>query len=141
MNPYTPRWSSCRDKEGNLILDRMGILERWVENFDELLNYQNIDELEVPSAEGDGQILAPPSIGKTVRAIHRLKNHKSPRADGITAELVKYGGDQLHQVVINLCSRYGTANQCLTSGKVALSVSYIKKEISHSAAIIEVSRC
>ncbi|CAD7087998.1 unnamed protein product [Hermetia illucens] len=80
----------------------MGILERWVEYFDELLNNQNIGELEVPPTEDDGQILPPPSLGETVRAIHRLKNHKSPGADGITAELVKYGGDQLHQVVHQL---------------------------------------
>ncbi|CAD7088028.1 unnamed protein product [Hermetia illucens] len=115
----------------------MGILERWVEYFDELLNNQNIGELEVSPTKDDGQILPQPSSGETVRAIHRLKNHKSPGADGITVELVKYGGDQLHQVVHHhLCSRYGTANQCLTIGNEASSVSYIKREISRSAAII-----
>ncbi|CAD7077681.1 unnamed protein product [Hermetia illucens] len=80
----------------------MGILERWGEYFDEPLNNQNIGELEVPSTEDDGQILPPPSLGETVRAIHRLKNHKLPGADGITVELIKYGGDQLHQVVHQL---------------------------------------
>ncbi|CAD7089335.1 unnamed protein product [Hermetia illucens] len=99
MKPYTLRGSSYRDKEENMISDRMGILERWVEYFDELRNNQKIYELEAPPAEDDGQILPPPSIGETVRAIHRLKNHKSPGADGITAELVQHVGDQLHQAL------------------------------------------
>ena len=60
---------------------------------------QNIGELEVPPTEDDEQILPPPSIRETVRAIHRLKNHKLPGADEITAELGKDGGAQLHQVV------------------------------------------
>ncbi|CAD7089146.1 unnamed protein product [Hermetia illucens] len=73
----------------------MGILERWVEYFDELLNNQNIGELEVPPTEDDGQILPPLNIEETVLAIHRLFIlHKSPGADGITAELGKYRGDQ-----------------------------------------------
>ncbi|CAD7082566.1 unnamed protein product [Hermetia illucens] len=101
MKPYTSRYSSCRDKEGNLISGRMGILERWVEYFDELLNHQNIGELEVPPTEDDGQILPPPSIKETVRAMHRLKYHKSPGPDGITAELVKYGGTNYTKWFIN----------------------------------------
>ncbi|CAD7079910.1 unnamed protein product [Hermetia illucens] len=90
MKPYAPQCSSCRDKEGNLISDKMGILERWVEYFDELLNNQNIGELEVPPTEDDGQMLSPPTIEETVRAIHPLKNHKSPGTDGIIAELVEW---------------------------------------------------
>ncbi|CAD7093988.1 unnamed protein product [Hermetia illucens] len=117
MKPNTPRCSSCRDKEGNLISDRMGILERWVEYFDELLNNQNIGELEVPPTEDNGQILPPPSLEQTVRPIHRLKNHKSPGADGITAELVKYGGDQLHQVVHQLVLK-GKFFSCSDGSKV-----------------------
>ncbi|XP_055714419.1 uncharacterized protein LOC129808671 [Phlebotomus papatasi] len=57
MKPYTPRTSYCKDKQGNLVSDQNGILERWVEYFDELLNGQLNDELEVPTTQGVDAIL------------------------------------------------------------------------------------
>lgn len=35
---YQPRMDYCRDLEGNLIGDKEGILERWMEHFSSLLN-------------------------------------------------------------------------------------------------------
>lgn len=43
----------------------MRILEHWVENFDNLLNNQNIGDLEVPPVEDDKQILPLPSMEET----------------------------------------------------------------------------
>lgn len=65
---------------------RMGILEEWVENYDEFLNNQKIGKLEVPPIESDGRLLPPPSM-EEVRAIHWLKNNKSSRPGGITVAL------------------------------------------------------
>lgn len=69
---------------GNMISDIMGILEEWVEFFDELFNNQNIGELDVPATEDDGQIMPSTSMKETVSAIHRLKSHKSQGADRIS---------------------------------------------------------
>ena len=118
----------------------MGLLERWVEYFDELLNNQNIGELEVPPTEDDGQILPPPSLGETVRAVHRLKIIRRQEPMELQPNWLNMEATNYIKWLINLCSRCGTANQCLMTGNEALTAPYIKREISHSAAIIEVSR-
>ena len=112
-----------------MISDRIGILERWVEYSDELLNNQNIGELVVPPTEDDGQILPPPSLGEAVRAIHRLKNQEPME---LQPNWLKMEATNYTKWFINLCSRCGTANQCFMIGKEALSVSYIKREVSRS---------
>jgi hypothetical protein len=37
-NGFQPRTSMCRKKNGDLVCDSNGVLERWKEHFDELLN-------------------------------------------------------------------------------------------------------
>jgi 2'-5' RNA ligase len=36
--PFKPRVTLCKDKVGDIISDKQGILARWVRNFDKLLN-------------------------------------------------------------------------------------------------------
>lgn len=95
---YKPAVTCCRDKEGNLVTNQSEILRRWAQYFDELLNDQQQQQLEAPPA-ADNIILPPPSIDETRNAIRRLKNHKSPGTDGIPAELIKYGGEYLENIV------------------------------------------
>lgn len=45
------------------------------------------------------QMLPPPSIEETLKAIRRLKPNKAPGADGIPAELIKQGGAALHHAI------------------------------------------
>lgn len=51
----------------------------------------------VPPNEDHRQILPSPSMEEAAHAIHRLRNHKLPEAEGITADLVKYTDNQLNQ--------------------------------------------
>ena len=43
--------------------------------------------------------------GEVQRALHRLKNGKSPGSDGIQAELLKIGGMAVCQALFNMCSK------------------------------------
>uniref|UniRef100_A0A1B0GPM2 Vang-like protein n=1 Tax=Phlebotomus papatasi TaxID=29031 RepID=A0A1B0GPM2_PHLPP len=52
--PYLTKRGSFTHKSGN------GILERWLEYFDELLNGQLNDELKVPTTQGVDTVLEPP---------------------------------------------------------------------------------
>uniref|UniRef100_A0A1B0CNV0 Reverse transcriptase domain-containing protein n=1 Tax=Lutzomyia longipalpis TaxID=7200 RepID=A0A1B0CNV0_LUTLO len=105
MKPYTPKCSSCRDKQGNLVSDQEGILERWAEHFDELLNGQLEDEVTIPHLQANNDMLDPPSMDETMAAIRRLKHNRAPGPDGIASELLQCGGDRLHSGLHQLVLR------------------------------------
>jgi exonuclease III/ribosomal protein S28E/S33 len=103
---FQPRVAICRAKEGELICNRDGVLDRWKQNFEDLLNgnftesqyaparlYENDDRKEVPM----------PSIEEVELAVNRLKNNKSPGADELPAELFKTGNkaliESLHAII------------------------------------------
>lgn len=125
MKLCTCRRLTCRDKEANQISNHMGILERSNECFDELLNNNNVGELEVPQIEEDRPTFAP-SNKETVRPIHRLiiicqewMELKSNWVDEATIYTKRF---------IDLCLKFGIANECLMTSNKALSVPNIKKE-------------
>lgn len=45
------------------------------------------------------------SMQEVKKAINSLKNWKAPETDRITAELIKYGGEALHQAIYELCQK------------------------------------
>ena len=90
-----------RSAEGELLKDKQAILERWAQHFNTLLNQRNPVEnnildniLNAPQAV---DLDIPPTFAETVQAIRSLKNNKSPGPDGIPSELIKEGGQLLHQ--------------------------------------------
>lgn len=82
--------------ELTLIKDRTGIVQRWGERFQALLNQNASVDLTVlqelptlPRIQSDD---VPPSFSEVYAAIKELKNNKSPGPDCIPAELLKEGG-------------------------------------------------
>ena len=100
---FKPRVDFCKDQEGNLIGERNGILERWTEHFSNLLKSNTDIESHtripiIASYEGEQQFL--PRKDEVLFVIDSLRNNKAPGEDGITAELIKYGGEKLkHNIV------------------------------------------
>lgn len=101
---------AVKDLEGKVLVEPEAILKRWTEHFYTLLNqFSEVDEkvLEnIPQREVDEKLAAPPLRKEVVKAIARLKNNKCSGEDGITAEIFKYGGDVicdlLHQIICQI---------------------------------------
>lgn len=89
--------AACRDENGNLVTDIQGMLRRWRDHFNGLLNGSTVAEEVEPDIPitDDGVDIPPPDYDEVVKAVKRLKNNKAPGADGIPAELFKTGGEEL----------------------------------------------
>ena len=102
-NGYEPRNELIRSKEGDIIVDKERIQARWIEQFKELFNrpppHNPVGEVRMEFNGGD---LEPLTRGEILRAIKWLKNHKAAGIDNISAELIKYGGQTLHERMIAL---------------------------------------
>ena len=86
-----------------LIKDRNGILSRWAEHFDLLLNHETTTDPTILDQLPDMTMLPeldlPPSYDEVTACIKSLKNNKSAGPDGIPSEILKYGGESLHQLL------------------------------------------
>ena len=99
--------TTIKDKEEKRLVNEDEVLERWREHFEGVLNVPRpdtplpeIDQApEVITSIETGDI----SIAEIKRAIHRLKNGKSPGIDAISAEMLKCSENdavkQLHFIV------------------------------------------
>ena len=93
-----------RSKDGShLIKDEKGILDRWKEHFNDLLNRESIiDESfidRIPQSDIKWVLNDKPSKDEVNKAIDQLKLGKAPGRDGITVEMLRYGGDATRESV------------------------------------------
>lgn len=96
---FNPRVNMCRALDGTLLTNKTDVLNRWKEHFDTLLNagVETNDTLDfgVPNDDGRVEQLPAPTRQEVLNAIDSLKNNKAPGPDGIPAELIKKGGNEL----------------------------------------------
>ena len=99
FGPVTRSSRAVKTLNGKILVEPDEILKRWTEHFKTLLNqFSEVDEsvlLNIPQREVDESLAAPPTVEEVAKAIAKLKNNKCPGADGIPAEVFKYGGDEL----------------------------------------------
>ena len=88
-----------------MIKDKEGILSRWAEHSSELLNRVNPTDPSfidtVPQLNVVEELDLPPTLDEVKKAIFSLKCRKAAGLDGLQRELLKYGGDRVHEEIIN----------------------------------------
>ena len=108
--PVVKANQAVKDLNGKVLVNPEDILKRWTEHFHTLLNqFSEADEkvLEnIPQRAVDESMADPPTLEDINKALTRLKNNKATGEDGIPAEVFKYGGDVirnlLHQIVCQI---------------------------------------
>jgi hypothetical protein len=100
----TPRTS----KEGRLMSDKEGVLRRWREHFDGILNKETIPPSEPSPTQGvsaESRVVSELTMEEVQKALHKMKNNKSPGIDTIPSELIKFGGESLMKRIHELIRR------------------------------------
>lgn len=103
----TGSYSKCsgpvKDKNGNKITSENLKLERWAENFNQVLNRPEPTKTAIVDENFGEQLrieLEPPTKEEIKKAINKLRNNKAPGIDSLESELFKadpkIATDQLH---------------------------------------------
>lgn len=98
----------CKDRKGAILCNKDEIIDRWAEYFDELLNVTAEEDQvtsEGPEEERVVSDVPPPSFEETLKAIRSLKNNRTPGSDGINAEMLKSGGEELDRRIHRLVTK------------------------------------
>ena len=105
----TPRLNVLRSKEGTILQSNDEIKQRWTQYCFDLYKdhgggdevVEELEEITPLIAEDPQDIL----YAEVQAAIDMLKKNKSPGSDGITAEMLQAGGEQLVRQMHKLCNR------------------------------------
>ena len=86
---YQPRTTIVKDEKGDLVADSHSIMVRWRKYFSQLLNVHEVNDIRQAEIHTVEPLVPEPSAFEVELAIEKLKNHKSPGIDQISAELIK----------------------------------------------------
>ena len=100
--------SKIRDKDGSVLENEKEVLGRWKEYFSNLMNPREDREAKISCwgmVQGGGRIKEQKGITKKEirRAVGKLKLGKAPGSDGVRAEMLKYGGEPIIDILMRVC--------------------------------------
>ena len=106
-----------KDADGNVVSEGRVVMDRWSEYFNQLLNVEDgrIAELTDPRVYGVDQnmrIQMEVNVEDVRKAVKKLKKGKAPGVDGITSEMLCFGGDSVLEWLTRVCK------VCLIEGVV-----------------------
>ena len=101
--------AQVRDENGRLLKGNKAVLERWRESFEEIMNTESQGRAVISCMgmeRGGGRLLVQGPIKRreVKRAIGRLKLGKASGVDGITAEMLKFGGEAVIDWMHMICN-------------------------------------
>ena len=101
------RVTQIRDSKGNIIKDEATRLQRGAEYLEDILNADQPEELlDFSQLNSFGELeinMEPPTMAKLNKAVRLLKRNKSPGIDNIPPELLKDGGDNIREWLLQIC--------------------------------------
>jgi len=125
-----------KGREG-LVTDCHSILARWRKYFSQLFNvrgFSDVRHTEIHTAE---PLVPEPSAYGNETAIEKLKRHKSPGTDQISAKIIKAGGRtiryEIHKLIIFIWTKEELPGEWEESNIVPIYT----KGVKHIGVIIE----
>ncbi|KAK9719661.1 hypothetical protein QE152_g22553 [Popillia japonica] len=94
----------CKDKQGQLVGGMQESLERWAEYFKEVfeIEWNEPREIEEDWRVGEDEQEEPPTKQEIQAIIRKFKSSKAPGENGITAEMLKVGGQDLENSLYSI---------------------------------------
>jgi prolipoprotein diacylglyceryltransferase len=131
---YQPRISIIRDENGSLLAYPEGVLNRWKNFFNQVLNVHGVHDVRQMDIHTAEPLVPEPSLVEVEIVIGKLKRHKSLGTDQIPAKLIKAGGEIYYET--NLLILYGIRRNCHSNGRNLLLYQFIKRVIRLNVIII-----
>ena len=106
---YQPRCYIVKDEKGDLVADTHGIVARWRNYFSQIFNVHGVKDVGQPKIHTEEPLVTEPRASEVELAIDKIKSHKSPGIDEISAELIKAGGRticlEIHKIITSISKK------------------------------------
>jgi hypothetical protein len=101
---YQSRANIVEDEDDDLVMDSHHILARWGKHFSQLFNAHGVSEVRETEIHTAEPLVPETSAFDIEMAVEKLKGHKSPGTDQISAKLIMAGGrticSEIHELVV-----------------------------------------
>jgi hypothetical protein len=124
---YQPRTNLVKDERGDLLVDPHKILNRWKNDFCQLLKVHGAGGVRQTEMHTAKPLVPEPSVSEVEVAIGKLKRYKSPGADQIPAELIQAGGEILRSEIHKLIKLIWNKEELSHQWKERIAVPIHKK--------------
>lgn len=119
---FNPTLKTIKGRHGVILMDPSDKIKRWREYFIDLLN------AEIPLKHITAEpMISDITLEEVKITINSLKNCKASGSDDIPAELIKYGGEEMHKYIFKVCQKIWEEEQMLENWKKAVIIPIHKK--------------
>jgi len=94
---YQSRRNIVNDEKGDLVADSHSIVARWRKYFPQLFNVHGVKDVRQAEIHRAEPLVPEPSASDVELAIDKLKSHKSPGTDQITAICL-----EIHKLILSI---------------------------------------
>ena len=118
-----------KDADGVVITSVEEQTQLWKTHFETILNKEAHREVEdIPESDEDLLVnMDPPTANEVKSAIDSMKSGKAPGADGVSAEMLKAGGDVITETLIEIFKEIWEEEEIPVDWKTGLIVKLPKK--------------